>query len=69
MVKLYGQFSFCYLENMLKDRLSKTSDWQFHKWFFGPETFSGFSRNGQDCSRNNENFSLADGNEGETEVV
>ena len=25
---------------MLKDRLSKTSGWQFHKWLFGPETFS-----------------------------
>ena len=52
---------------MLKDRLSKTSSWQFHEWLFGPETFSGLSRNGQDCSRNNGNFSLADGNEGETE--
>ena len=31
---------------MLKDRLSKTSGWQFHKWLFGPEKFSGLSRNG-----------------------
>ena len=26
---------------MLKDRLSKTSGWQFHKWLFGPEKLSG----------------------------
>ena len=31
---------------MLKDRLPKTSGWQFHKWLFGPEKFSGRSRNG-----------------------
>ena len=31
---------------MLKDRLSKTSGWQFHKWLLGPESFSGLSRNG-----------------------
>ena len=31
---------------MLKDRLSKTSGWQFHKWLSGPEKFSGLSRNG-----------------------
>ena len=30
---------------MLKGRLSKTSGWQFHKWLFGPEKFSGLSRN------------------------
>ena len=30
---------------MLKDWLFKTSDWQLHKWFFGPEKFSGLSRN------------------------
>ena len=30
---------------MLKDRLSKTNGWQFYKWLFGPETFSGLSRN------------------------
>ena len=27
--------SVCYLENKLKDRLSKTSGWQFRKWVFG----------------------------------
>ena len=46
IVKLRSQFSFCYLENMLKGRLSKTSCWQFLKWLFGPEKFSGPSRNG-----------------------
>ena len=30
-------FEFCYLVNTLKDRLSKTSGWQFHEWLFGPE--------------------------------
>ena len=39
-------FPFCYLENMLKDRLSKTSGWQFFKWLFGPEKLSGLLRNG-----------------------
>ena len=34
-------FSFCYLEKMLKEPLSKTSGWQFHKWLLGPEKFSG----------------------------
>ena len=32
--------------SLLKDRLSKTSGWQFHKWLFGPEKCSGLSRNG-----------------------
>ena len=31
---------------MLKDRPSKISGWQFLKWLFGPEEFSGLSRNG-----------------------
>ena len=31
---------------MLKDQLSKTSGWQFHRWLFVPEKFSGLSRNG-----------------------
>ena len=39
-------FSFCYLKNMLKNQLSKTSGWQFHTWLFGPEKLSGRSRNG-----------------------
>ena len=45
-VKLHSYFSFCYLENMLKDLLSKRSGWQFHRWLFGAEKFSGLSRNG-----------------------
>ena len=35
VVKLHSQFAFCYLENMLKDRPSKISGWQFHNWLFG----------------------------------
>ena len=35
-------FYFCCLENMLKDRLSKTSGWQFLKWLFGSEKFRDF---------------------------
>ena len=35
-----------FFKNMLKDRLSKTSGWQFHKWLSGSEKFSGLSRNG-----------------------
>ena len=46
VIKLHSHFSFCHLENMLKDRLSKTSGWHFYKWLFGPEKFSGLSRNG-----------------------
>ena len=43
-------FLFCYLENILKDRLSKTSGWQFHKWLFGPEKLSERSTNGPQAS-------------------
>ena len=44
--QIHSHFAFRCLENVLKDRLSKTSSWQFHKWLYGPETFSGLSRNG-----------------------
>ena len=44
-LKYHSKFCFCYLENMLKDRLSKTSGWQFPKWLLGPEKLSGRSRN------------------------
>ena len=37
IVKLHSYSASCYLENILKDQLSKTSRWQFHKWLFGPE--------------------------------
>ena len=40
---------------MLKDRLSKTRGWQFHKWLFGPEKYSGLSRNGPLSTRVNPN--------------
>ena len=46
MIKLHSNFSFCYLENMVKDRLSKTSGCQFHKLLLAPEKLSGLSRNG-----------------------
>ena len=45
-VKLHCHLDFCYLENMSKGRFSKTSGCQVHKWLFGPEKFSGLSRNG-----------------------
>ena len=32
VVKLHSHFAFCCHENMLKDGLSKTSGWHFHKW-------------------------------------
>ena len=41
VVKLHSHFAFCYLENMLKDRPSKISGWQFLKWLFGPENVFG----------------------------
>ena len=31
---------------MLKDRISKTSGWQFHKWPLGPEIFRDFRGTG-----------------------
>ena len=37
--------SFSYVKNMLKDHLFKTSGFQFNNWLFGPEKFSGLSRN------------------------
>ena len=38
---------------MLKDRISKTSGWQFHRWLFGPETISGLSKNGPQAPEHN----------------
>ena len=46
---------------MLKDRLFKTSGWQFHKWLFGPKTFSGLSRNGPQDLEKRAEFSTAVG--------
>ena len=45
VVKLHRHISFSWLENMLKDQLSKISGYHFHKGLFGPEKFSGLSRN------------------------
>ena len=36
---------FSYIKNMLKDQLFKISGLQFDDWLFGPEKFSGLSRN------------------------
>ena len=46
VVKLHIPFSFCFLKNISKEQLSRPSGRQFHKWLFGPEKFSGLSRNG-----------------------
>ena len=54
----HSYFSFCYFENMLKDRFSKTSGWQFHRWLFGPKTFSGLSRNGPQGTKTRGSFLL-----------
>ena len=42
-----SQSSLCYtyIKNMLKDQLFKTSGLLFENWLFGPEKFSGLSRN------------------------
>ena len=44
-IKLRTPLSFSYIKNMLKDQLFKTSGLQFDNWLFGPEQFSGLSRN------------------------
>ena len=46
VTKLHSQVSFCYFENMLKDRLSKTSGWQFTNGFSGPKSFRDFRETG-----------------------
>ena len=46
MVKFHSNFCFCYLANMLKDRLSKTSGWQFHNVFSSPKSFRDFRETG-----------------------
>ena len=41
--------SYCYfysLYNILKDQLYRISRSEFYEWLFGPEKFSGLSRNG-----------------------
>ena len=44
--KLCSYFYFCSLYNILKDQLYRISRSQFYEWLFGPEKFSGLSRNG-----------------------
>ena len=45
-MKLHSYFSFCYLENVLKDRLSKTSGGNFTDGFSGPKSFRYFRETG-----------------------
>ena len=43
--QLRNPLVFCDIKNMLRDQLFKTSGLQFENWIFGPEKFSGLSRN------------------------
>ena len=43
--KLRNTLSFSYIKNMLKDQLFKMSRLQLDDWLFGPEKFSGLSKN------------------------
>jgi len=44
-IKLRSPLGISYVNKMLKDQLLKTSGLQFDDWLFGPEKFSGPSRN------------------------
>jgi len=44
--KLRSYFNFYSLYNIWTDQLYRLSRSEFHEWFFGPEKFSGLSRNG-----------------------
>ena len=44
--KLCSYFYFYSLYNILKDQLYRISRSWFYEWLFGPEKFSGLSRNG-----------------------
>jgi len=44
--KLCSYFCFSSLYNMWKDQLYRISRSYFYEWLFGPEKFSGLSRNG-----------------------
>ena len=44
--KLCSHFCFSSLYNIRKDQLYRISRSYFYKWLFGPEKFSGLSRNG-----------------------
>ena len=44
--KLCSYFNFYSLHNIWKDQLNRISGSDFYEWLFGPEKFSGLSRNG-----------------------
>ena len=44
--KLCSYFNFYSLYNIWKDQLCRISGSEFNEWLFGPEKFSGLSRNG-----------------------
>ena len=56
--KLCSYFDFYPLYNIWKDQLYRISRSQFYEWLFGPEKFSGLSRNGLQGFRNKNMFSL-----------
>ena len=45
-MKLGNKFALSYLENIVKGQLFRISGSQILRWFFGPEMFTGLSRNG-----------------------
>ena len=45
-IKLCNKFALSYLEIIVKSQLFRISGSQFLKWLFGPEKFTGLSRNG-----------------------
>ena len=44
--KPWTYFNFYLLYNIWKDQLHRISESEFYQWLFGPEKFSGLSRNG-----------------------
>ena len=44
--KFSSYFRFYSFYNILKDQLDRISGSEFYEWLFGPEKFSGLSRNG-----------------------
>ena len=49
--KLCSYLNFHSLQNIWKDQLYRTSGSEFCQWLFGPEKFSGLSRNGPQLSQ------------------
>ena len=54
-LKLCNEFALSYLEILVKDKLFRISGSQFLEWLFGPEKFTGLSRNGPLDLSNNSN--------------